>query len=444
MNPLRLWQRARRIPLYWQIFAAILLSVITGSLLRVAASPEVLQSATSSAAFIGSLFIQALKMLIVPLIVSAVISAMSSIAAEHGFGRLAAKTLSYYLVTSLAAILVGLAVVNLIQPGIINDQAGYEAFDLPEPDTALMDRVGDRDTGDVIDIFKRMIPANVIATAAEGEMLGLIVFSILFGFFTTRLPGELRGTMDRFWTGLYEVMKHLTDFVMAFAPLGVFGLITSITAQTDPQAFLDLAWFPVAVLIALAIHLLAVLPLLLRLIARVSPIAHFRAMMPSLLTAFSTASSSATLPITIECLTDRAGVSRRVTHFTTPLGATVNMDGTALYECVAVIFLMQFFGLEISLGAQFIVVSLALLTSIGVAGIPAASLVAILIILDAVGLPPQQVAVGVALLQFTDRILDMCRTAVNVFGDSCGAVIIARSESETTTLVDAKPSTAKN
>lgn len=424
----------KQIPLYAQILGAIILAVLTGSLLQGLAAPEIQSNFLGVFDFIGSLFIQALKMLIVPLIVSAVISSMIRIGSEKGFGRLAGKTVAYYIFTSLVAILIGLGVVNLIQPGVIDGAPGVEAFDLPEPDTETLAQAAGRDAGDVVDVFKRMVPVNVIKAAAEGQMLGLIVFSIIFGYFATRIAGELRDHMESFWQAIYEVMLKITDFVMAFAPLGVFGLIAAICTRTELSDVLRLAWFPVTVLLALGLHMVVVMPLLLKLVARVRPALHFKAMSPALLTAFSTASSSATLPLTMECLTDQAKVSKRVTSFTTPLGSTVNMDGTALYECVAVIFLMQFFGLEISFASQFIIVALALLTSIGVAGIPAASLVAILVILNAVGMPEASIGIGVALLQFTDRILDMCRTTVNVFGDSCGAVLIARSEGEETAL----------
>lgn len=431
MNTLRSYLKT---PLYIQILIAVVLAVITGTSFQAFASVDVLAGAISTFDFVGSLFIQSLKMLIVPLIVSAVISSMATIGAETGFGRLAGKTISYYLVTSTIAILIGLALVNLIQPGIIDGKPGYEAFDLPEPDTETLAKAAGKDGSDVVGILKRMVPPNVIHAAAEGQILGLIVFSIIFGFFITRISGDLRETMEKFWQAVYEVMLKITELIMAFSPLGVFGLIASICAKTNITEVVGLAWFPVTVALALAAHMFITMPLVLKLIARVQPVKHFRAMVSALLTAFSTASSSATLPLTMECLTDNAGVSKRVTSFTTPLGATVNMDGTALYECVAVVFLMQFFGLEISFAAQFTVVALALLTSIGVAGIPAASLVAILIILNAVGMPQEYIGIGVALLQFTDRILDMCRTAVNVFGDSCGAVLIARSEGEETKL----------
>lgn len=215
---------------------------------------------------------------------------------------------------------------------------------------------------------------------------------------------------------------RMTDWVMRFAPVGVFALVAKVAAGTALAALQPLLLFLLTMLLALAVHFFLVLPLLLRLLGRVDPLRHYQAMAPALLTAFSAASSSATLPLTMECMEKNAGVSNRVSSFVLPLGATVNMAGTALYECVAVLFIAQAYGVELSLGMQFTVVLLALLTSIGVAGILAASLVAIVIILSAVGLPAE----GIGLILAVDRILDMCRTAVNVFSDSCGAVIIGR------------------
>jgi Na+/H+-dicarboxylate symporter len=217
---------------------------------------------------------------------------------------------------------------------------------------------------------------------------------------------------------------------MKFAPIGVFALVAKVVASTGFAAFEPLMAFFFTVLGALAIHLLLVLPLLLRFIGGVNPRYHFHAMSPALLMAFSTASSSATLPVTMECVEKRAGVSNQTTSFVLPLGATVNMDGTALYECVAAMFIAQAYGLELSFATQFTVVLVALLTSIGVAGIPAASLVAITIILTTIGLPLE----AVGLILAVDRVLDMCRTSVNVFSDSCGAVLVGRLEGETEIL----------
>jgi Na+/H+-dicarboxylate symporter len=263
-------------------------------------------------------------------------------------------------------------------------------------------------------------------------MLGLIFFSLLYGFFLTRVANQYAEVQYNFWQGMFEIMMRITDLVMRFAPLGVFALVAETVANTGLAAFAPLAKFFFTVVAALAIHFFLVLPMLLRFLGGVKPLRHYRAVSPALLTAFSTASSSATLPVTMECVEKNAGVSNKTTSFVLPLGATVNMDGTALYECVAVMFIAQAYGIELSLATQFTVVLLALLTSIGVAGIPAASLVAISIILSAVGLPLE----GIGLILAVDRVLDMMRTAVNVTSDSCGAVIIAKSEGEQGILED--------
>jgi Na+/H+-dicarboxylate symporter len=294
-----------------------------------------------------------------------------------------------------------------------------------EESAAIAARIEGRSGSDIVDVFIRMIPANVVAAAAQGQMLGLIFFSLLFGAMIQRIDEPFRSTLVNFWQGVFMVMMDMTMLVMRFAPLGVFGLVAKTMAVTGFELMLPLAWFFVTVVLALALHALLVLPLVLALV-RVNPIRHFQVMGPALLTAFSTASSSATLPLTIKCVEEGAGVSQRTSSFVLPLGATVNMDGTALYECVAAIFLAQAYGVDLSFAQQFLIVIIALLTSIGVAGIPAASLVAISIILTAVGVPME----GIGLLMVTDRILDMLRTAVNVFSDSCCAVVIARSEGE--------------
>lgn len=257
-------------------------------------------------------------------------------------------------------------------------------------------------------------------------MLGLIFFALVFGYFMTQIPNRQGEVLLNFWQGISETMMRITMWVMRFAPYGVFGLVAGTVASTGFAAFKPMMIFFITVFLALATHVLVVMPLLLKYLGGVSPIKHYKVMMPVVLTAFSTASSSATLPLTMETIEKDAGVSEKTTSFVLPLGATVNMDGTALYECVAAIFLAQAYGLELSFATQFTVVLIALLTSIGVAGIPSASLVAITVILTAIGLPVE----AIGLLLVTDRILDMCRTAVNVFSDSCGAVIIAKRQGE--------------
>ncbi len=396
--------------LHWQILVALVAAAIVGSL--VPAEGWWIDAFD----LIGTFFLNALKMLIVPLIVSSIIVGVMGLPGERELGRLGGKTLAYYVVTSLCAILIGLFFVNLLSPGTIDGQPAGDRLGLDASTGQVLERIEGSGTGDVIGIVLRLVPPNIVHAAAAGQMLGLIAFSILFGFF---------------WEGVYQVMLQMTHLVMRIAPLGVFGLVAEVVAQTGFDAIRPLLVFFVTVLIALAAHLLITMPVMLALIARVNPLKHYAAMSPALLTAFSTSSSSATLPVTLDCVENRAGVSNKTSSFVLPLGATVNMDGTALYECVAAMFIAQAYGLDLTLGTQFVIVLTALLTSIGVAGIPSASLVAIGVILTAIGLPLE----GVGLILAVDRVLDMCRTAVNVFSDSTGAVVIARSEGEQTRLV---------
>lgn len=417
-----------KMKLHWQILFAILLAVVIGKL----TGTETAVAGVSFYAvydFFGTLFINALKMIIVPLIVSSIVVGVSGLGKDsgRGVGRMGAKTLGFYAFSSLAAILVGLLLVNLLQPGMQDGKPAGEALALHESTSEMVEKVSGRGLSDVAEIFIRMIPTNIVEAAAEGQMLGLIFFSILFGFFMTRIEKHYSDTLYQLAMGVYETMIKITLFVMHFAPIGVFALVAKTVASTGFSAFMPLLWFFITVVLALAIHVIVIYPLIL-IYFGVSPVKHFHAMLPAILTAFSTASSSATLPLTIESIEKNAGVSSRTSGFVLPLGATVNMDGTALYECVAALFLAQAYGIELSFSTQFTVVILALLTSIGVAGVPAASLVAITIILTAIGLPVE--AIGLILV--TDRILDMCRTAVNVYGDSCAAVSIARSEGEET------------
>lgn len=420
-----------KLKLHWQILIALVLAVVAGSLSGTTGS--IFGIAVYSAYdFVGTLFLNALKMLIVPLVVSSIIVGIAGIGSGEALGRLGGKTLLYYMTTSLMAILIGLLTVNIIAPGLVDGEPARDLIGLSQEAEEVVAKVEGKGAGDVVEVFLRMIPTNVIAAAADGQMLGLIFFALLFGFFMTRIQETYAESMYSFWQGVFEVMMKITEWVMRFAPTGVFGLVAKVVAGTGLAAFVPLAWFFVSVILALAVHFLLILPLLLILVGRVNPLRHYRAMAPALLTAFSTSSSSATLPMTLECVEKNAGVSNRTSSFVLPLGATVNMDGTALYECVAAIFIAQAYGIDLTFAQQFTIVLVALLTSIGVAGIPAASLVAISIVLASIGLPAE----GIGLILAVDRVLDMCRTTVNVFSDSCGAVIIARVEGEEGVLSD--------
>lgn len=406
--------------LHWQIALALALAVAAG--FTFGEVPAFL----TFCEFVGKLFLNGLKLLVVPLVLSAMIGGVGAITESSTVGRFGLRTLAFYLGSGLLAILTGLLVVNLLQPGIVDGKPAGALLGLDAGTGEVMAQVQDKGAGDMLRVILRMVPENVFAAAASGDMLGLILFGFLFGYFVSQLPKDLNRTQREFWQGLYEVMIRIAKLVMAFAPLGVFGLVAPVIAKTGWSAFKPLAWFCVAVLCALSLHLLVTLPLLLRLIGRVNPLRHFRAMTPAMLTAFSTSSSAASLPVSLDCLENRAGVSRRVTGFVLPIGANVNTDGTALYECAAAMFIAQAYGLPLDFATQFIIVLAALLTSVGVAGIPSASLVAIAVILSSIGLPLE----GVGLILAVDRVLDMCRTAVNVFGDSVATVLVARLEGE--------------
>ncbi len=426
MNPIK-WQ------LHWQILAALLLAAAVGVPINLSGAQEAPTSLTLVAVcdFMGTLFLNALKMIVVPLVATSIIAGIIGMGGEGAFARLGMKTLGYYFLSGLVAVVIGLVIVNLLRPGTVAPEVAERILAQAEEPEGFMDKAQDRSMADVWGVFERMLPPNILDAGTDnGQLLGIITFSLLFGFFVTRLSEKHRLFQQDFWDSTQAVMLRLTNFIIAFAAPGVFGLVTPILIRTGFDLFQPLLVFFLTVAFALGLHFFVALPLMLLVLGRIRPAQHYRAMAPVLLTAFSTSSSASTLPVTMETVEEKAGVSNRVASFTLPLGATVNMDGTALYECVVVIFIAQLFGVvsgfEITLAMQINVVILALLTSIGVAGIPSASLVAIVLILTVVGLPPE--AVGIVWV--TDRILDMARTAVNVFSDTVGAVIIAKSEGD--------------
>lgn len=400
----------------------------------------------------GDLFLNGLKLVVVPLVTSSIVIAVAGLGARSGFGRLGLKTLVYYISTSLIAILIGLFLVNLVRPGVTasgenllpNPEELQKAFSSEQ--ASLESKVSGRTSTSFLDVFRKMIPANPVEAAAEGNLLGLIVVSMLIGFFMTRLSPNLLTHMTDFWQAIHDITFSIVDLVLRFAPLGVMMLMAATISEnyarlSQEQRFDEFFWgiisFAGTTFVALLVHFLVVMPLILLFVARVNPVKQYKAMIPAMFTAFSTSSSNATLPVTMECVEKNVGVSEKTTSFVLPLGATVNMDGTALYECVAAIFIVQAFGVELSFGQQFFVVVVALMTSIGVAGVPSASLVAIVIILQSLSAQLREsgqidipLEAGLPILLVFDRLLDMCRTVVNIFSDSCGAVVVAKSEGE--------------
>ena len=401
-----------KIKLHWQILIALVLAILFGFFF-----PQDARYVK----WMGDLFLRGLKMIIVPLILTSIVTGVANIGDAQDLGKLGLKTIVYYITTSLFAILTGLFLVNFIQPGVGADlgfSKSVEGID-----------VSSQGLGNVL---MKMVPTNIFQALASADMLAIIFFSILVGFFLMKIAKEYKDPLLNLFNGGFELMMKITSFVIKFTPLGIFGIVAVVVAEQagDRQALLDitqrLGLYMAAVLGGLFFHAFITLPVLLRLIGKVNPYKHFQAMTTPLLTAFSTSSSSATLPLTMDAVENNVGVSNKITSFVLPLGATVNMDGTALYECVAAMFIAQAYGIHLIFLSQIVVVFTALLASIGAAGIPMAGLVMITVILSAVGLPLE----GVGLILAVDRILDMCRTTVNVWSDSCGSAIIAKTEGE--------------
>ena len=373
--------------------------------------------AVKAIGWMGVIFLRALKMIIIPLILSSLISGVTNIGGGESLGRLGLKTMSYYLLTSTFAIVTGLFFVNIIQPGLGAD------LNFSQKVEGLVE--SQRSLGQTL---IEIIPTNIFQSFNNNDMLSIIFFAVIFGFFITRISNPHRKFLKKTFNAIFEVMMKITLFVIRFTPFGVFGIVAKVVADQDDLANLGarMGLYMGTVILALLIHFLLTLPLLVKLVGKASPYRHLVNMSTPLLTAFSTSSSGATLPLTLKAVEQNSGVSNKISSFTLPLGATINMDGTALYECVAAIFIAQAYGVDLSFIQQLIIIVTALLASIGAAAIPMAGLVMITVILTAVGLPLE----GVGLILAVDRILDMFRTATNVWSDSCGAVIIAKSEGE--------------
>ncbi|MEQ8350617.1 MAG: dicarboxylate/amino acid:cation symporter [Leptospiraceae bacterium] len=411
------------IPLHWQILAALILGGLYGFLLP---------GEAGYITWAGDLFLRALRMIVAPLILCSIISGVAGLKqslgadsekGEHSsgatsvLGRLGLKTLGYYGLTSLLAITTGLVLVNLIRPG-----------DGMEPPEILDSSI---EVKPLSQTLLEIIPRNLFQALMQDDMLGIIFFAFLAGAAILRMEKENGDTLIRFFQSAFELMMRITDWIVRFAPLGILGIVAGVVSEKYlegnlMQSIQSVGTYMAVVIIALFVHAFVSLFAILRFYGGFNPLRHLKAMGSALLMAFSTSSSSATLPLTMDCCEKQGGISNRTTSFVLPLGATVNMDGTALYECVATLFIAQAYGIELGVAEQLIVVFTALLASVGAAGIPMAGLVTITIILSAVGLPAE----AVGLIITVDRILDMFRTAVNVWSDSCGAAVIARSEGE--------------
>ncbi len=401
-----------KLKLHWQIFIAMALGATVAAIIGERMLPV--------AEPLGDIFMRLLRMVIVPLILTSIISGVAGIGDSRSLGRLGSKTFGYYIMTSTLAIIVGLSLTNIIQPGV-----GVEVVQEQEISPEDLEQAGS-----VTDILMRIIPINPVRAAAEGDILGVIFFAIVFGFAITQLPEKQRAPLLGFFDTAFEAMMKLTRAVIRLAPIGVFGLIGRAVSTMGFEVFTAVGKYMLTIGAGLSIHLLIVLPVIFFLLTKRNPLDHYRAMASAMAFAFSSSSSSATLPLTMESVEKNAGVSNKVSSFVLPMGATVNMDGTALYECAGVLFIAQALGVGLDFGQQAMVVITALLASIGAAGVPSAGLVMIFIVLQAVNIttPAAYALVGVMLA--VDRPLDMYRTMVNITSDSIGAAVIAHSEGE--------------
>ena len=410
----------QKLKLHWQILIAMALGIIIGIIFQNTSQGSPEGTIYSLITSMGVIFVRLLKMIIVPLIFTSIVKGVSGIGGGKSLGRVGIKTFLYYLTTSLFAILIGLTLTNIIQPGIgvnLGASNSFNPSNLQKP-------------GSPADILIRMIPLNPFSAAASGDMLGIIFFAIFLGVGLARIDSKHSEILQNIFNSAFELMMNITQVIIKLAPLGVLGLITKAVYTSGFSLFSAVGKYMLTIAGGLSIHFLIVLPLLFYLFTGINPKLHFSAMASALGTAFATSSSNATLPVTMRCVEENAGVSNKTSSFVLPMGATINMDGTALYECAGVLFISQVLGIDLTISMQFTIVITALLASVGAAGIPSAGLVMIFIVTQAVGFQDADVAIIIGTMLAVDRPLDMMRTMVNIFSDSIGAAVIAHSEGE--------------
>jgi Na+/H+-dicarboxylate symporter len=365
--------------------------------------------------FIGTIFLNALKMVVVPLVVASIIIGVTSLGDMRKLGRTTGKTVAYYMATTGLSVLVGIILVNLIRPG----------DGVPPIGAAVPEFVATKGGGTIVDVLVGLIPDNIIGAAATGQILPLIVFSLLFGGVLTVI-GDKGKPVIAFFEGINAAIMKIVLLIIYFAPIGILALIGGIVAENRESVdklITALGLYSLTVIVGLLIHATITLPTILRFFGRKKPFEYFLNMGQALATAFTTASSSATLPVTMECVEEKNKVDERAASFVLPLGATINMDGTALYEAVAALFIAQIYGIDLSVGSQIIIFFTATLASVGAAAIPEAGLVMMTLVLTAVGLPLE----GIGIILAIDWFLDRCRTTVNVWGDSIGAAVVGET-----------------
>ncbi|MCH7565014.1 MAG: dicarboxylate/amino acid:cation symporter [Gemmatimonadetes bacterium] len=377
----------------------------------------------------GTAWIRLITMIVIPLVVASLLVGTASLGDLRKVGRIGGKTLVYYMTTTAIAVTIGLVISQIIEPGSGIDPATRDALSAELTGQAQGSMLLAAEKPSTVETLLNMIPRNPVAAAANMDLLPLIVFTIIFGAAVATLQEDRKNAVLNFFNGVNDASMVVINWVMVLAPYAVFALISAIVATFGLDLLRSLITYALVVVLGLALHVAVTYSLAARFLAGLSPLAFFKSIMKAPLIAFSTSSSNATLPVTMETAEDEVGVSKQVSSFVLPLGATINMDGTALYQAVAVMFIAQIYAIPLGFGAQLTVVLTATLASVGAAGVPSAGIITLIIVLQSVGLG-DQVEVGIALILGVDRILDMLRTSVNVTGDITASAVIARSEGE--------------
>ncbi len=442
-------KKKKGLDLQWKILIGIVAGIILGIVFNQVVGPGVKTGPVYMIKIIfkygGDVFIRLLRMLIVPLVFASIYMAVVNLGDIRELGKIGGKTVAYYMITTGLAVLMGIILVNIIHPG---QGINKEALSALEISTKVPEKVTRQGVGEksafviIIDTLVNMIPKNPVGAMAKGDILQLIFFTIFFAIIAA-MVGRESETLTKFIHGVDVIMNRAIFIVMEIAPYCIFFLVTAIFMDLGFDALKALGKYALTVLLGLALHAGVSLSLLVLLIGRYNPLKLMKAMAPAIMTAWSTASSAATLPITMDCLEKRAGVDRKIGNFVLPLGATVNMDGTALYESVAVIFIAELLGIHLTIGMQVVIFITATLAAIGAAAIPGAGLVTMGIVLTAAGLPLD----GIGLILAIDRILDQFRTAVNVWGDATAGLVVGRLENairDVDELEDAVPQAVRS
>ena len=373
---------------------------------------------------IGQIWLRALIMIVVPLVFASLTLGVAGLGDIRKVGRIGLKTISYFLLSSTLATLIGLTILNIVKPGEGIPQETRDEMMASFGHDADKKMEAAQGVSFGVDMLVNIVPRNPIRSAAQDDMLGLIFFALIFGAALSLLPAEKAKPMLGVLEALGDAVVVIIGWVMKLAPIGVFALIFSVVALFGFEIMQKLLWYVVAVLAGLLLHFVVVYSILIRTLGGMNPLYFFSRIRTVIVTAFSTSSSNATLPTTIAVSQRELNIPRGIAGFVLPLGATMNLDGSALFGGITVLFIAQVFGLDLSLGMQVIVVAMSVITSVGAAGVPSGMIPLLMVVLTVIGLPPG----SIALVLGVDRILDMCRTAVNVTGDLAATVIIARSE----------------